>query len=323
MPDRTIARHVTVRANLLARAWRVLGGNTRGILAMLVANFVFVLGDAAMKLMSARMPTGETMFIRGIVATTLIWGIVVATGSLRDLPNHLSRRVGWRTAAEMGGSLCFQSGLARMPFADASAIVQINPLVVTAGAAIFLGEKVGWRRWTATGVGLLGALLIIRPGTGTFQWTSLLLIGAVVFSMSRDLVTRRLPAGTPTLLITALTAPAVTLASLALLPFEDWRGPSLAEVATLAIPAVCMLTGQFCVIVSIRAGEVSAVVPFRYTAILWALTLSVLIWGEFPDRLTLVGIAIVAGAGLYTFYREQTLRRQAREQAKMAREAAS
>jgi drug/metabolite transporter (DMT)-like permease len=311
----TATRQVTVRAGLLARAWRRLAANVRGILAMLFANAVFVLGDAAMKLMAAAMPTGETMFIRGIIATVLIVAIAHATGAFSDFRAHLSPLLGWRTAAEVGAGLSFQNGLARLPFAEVSAILQVNPLVVTAGAALFLREKVGWRRWTATAVGLCGVLLIVRPGTAAFHWASLLLLLAVLFSMSRDLCTRSLPDGIPPLLVTAIAAPATMLGSLLLLPLESWRMPSVGDVAVLAIPAACMLVGQFCVIVSIRSGDVSAVAPFRYSSIIWALLLSVLIWREFPDRLTLLGVAIVVGAGLYTIYREQVLRRLARDRA--------
>ncbi len=305
------SRDVRVRANLLARAWRRLSGNSRGILAMLAACLFFVCGDAAMKFMSQRMATGETMLIRGLIATILVWTIAYASGALRELPLHISRLLCYRTACEVGGGLTFQNGLARIPFADASAIVQVNPLVVTAGAAIFLNEKVGWRRWTATAIGLLGVLLIIRPGTGAFHWASLLLLGAVLCSTGRDLITRKMAPGVPPLLITAFSAPATTAASFLLLPFETWRAPTASELALLSIPAMCMLAGQLCVIISIRAGEVSAVVPFRYSSIIFALALSLTIWGEFPDRLTLLGIAIVVIAGLYTFHREQVRRREA------------
>jgi drug/metabolite transporter (DMT)-like permease len=285
--------------------------NVLGIVSMLVAMAFFIAGDAVMKLMSSHLPTGETMFVRGLMACAMIWALAIVTGSTQDMRRHLTRPVAVRTGAEVGAAVFFQNGLSRLPFAEVSAILQINPLMVTAAAALFLGEKVGWRRWTATAIGFCGVLLIIRPGAAAFQWASVLLIVATSFSTLRDLITRRLPQGTPTLLITAFSAVAITVASLGFLLFETWSWPSLTNIAALSVPAVCMLVGQLLVIVSIRSGEVSAVVPFRYSAILWALLLSVLIWGEFPDRTTLLGIAIVSGAGLYTFHREQVRRRQA------------
>ncbi len=299
------------RAQLAGGGERRVKGNVAGIVAMLIATAAFVSGDASMKLMSAQMPTGETILVRGIIATTLVWSIAFWSGAAYHLKSYLGRLLGLRTSAEVGGAMFFQNGLARLPFADVGAILQINPLVVTAGAALFLGEKVGWRRWTATAFGLVGALLIIRPGAATFQWASLLLLGAVLCSTVRDLTTRRLEPGIPAIIVTALGITSITIASLGFLPFETWRWPRWGEVAFLAIPAVCSLIGQFCVVLSIRAGDVSAVVPFRYAAIVWTLLYSVAIWREFPDAQTLAGIAVIVSAGLYTFYREQTLRRQA------------
>ena len=285
--------------------------NVLGIAAMLAATGFFVTGDAIMKLMTARMPTGETIFIRGILGIILVWSLVAAMGALGDVRRHLNSLIALRTSADMGAAGCFQIALSRLPFAETGAILQLNPLVVTASAAMFLGEKVGWRRWTATAIGFAGVLLIIRPGAAAFQWASVLLLAAVFCSASRDTITRRLPSGTSALILAAFAITGIGLSSLLFLPFETWVWPAARDVAALAIPAVFMLIGQTLVVISIRSGEVSAVVPFRYAAIIWSLTYSALIWGEFPDKLTLLGIGIVSGAGLYTFHREQVRRREA------------
>ncbi len=295
-------------------------GNLRGIFMMLLAMACFVSGDATMKYMADHMPTGEAMFIRGLIGSTIVGIIAIYTGAIWRIGRFISGMLALRTMSDVGGALFFQNGLARMPFAEAGAITQINPLIVTAGAALFLGEKVGWRRWTATAVGLMGVLLIIRPGAAAFQWASLLMLGATVCSASRDLLTRSIPGGVPAIILAGSSIMAVTLASLLFLPFETWRQPLWSDVATLAISAVCSLSGQVAVVASIRSGDVSAVVPFRYSAILWNLLLGYLIWRQFPDHMTLIGIFIVCSAGLYTFYREQTLRRQARLAAERARE---
>jgi drug/metabolite transporter (DMT)-like permease len=288
-----------------------ISGNARGILLMLVAMAAFVCGDAMMKLAGARVPTGEAVFIRGLFASLIVWTAVALSGMGRFVALAFTRPVALRSAGDVGGSLLFQSGLSRMPFADASAVLQINPLLVTAGAAVFLGEKVGWRRWSATAIGFLGVLLIIRPGSSAFNWWSIVLIFAVICAATRDLVTRKIDPGLPALIITAISVTAVMLASLLLAPFESWVVPARAHIFGLAGAGALMLAGQICVVISIRSGDVSAVVPFRYSAILWSILAGGMIWGEFPDRITLLGIAIVAGAGLYTFFREQHLRRMA------------
>ncbi len=299
----------------IAQALRGTGdrapNNLVGIFAMLAATAVFVTGDVIMKIMGTRMPTGETMFIRGIIGTMLAWALLWRAGMLGEVSRHLRAVIGWRTAAEVGASCSFQTGLTRLPFADVGAIGQINPLVVTAAAAFFLGEKVGWRRWTATAVGLAGALLIIRPGGAAFQWASLLILGAVLFSVSRDMITRKMAPGFSPFVLAAFSALAIGLSSLLFLPFETWIWPKPLDVFWLTFPAVLMMAGQVLVVISIRAGDVSAVVPFRYAAMLWSLTYSFLIWREVPDMLTFVGIGIVCSAGLYTFHREQVRRREA------------
>ena len=283
--------------------------NVLGIVAMLAAMATFIVGDASMKLASERLPTGEAMFLRGLIAGSIIWFIAWRAQTIHLLGEIPKKLLMMRSVGDAGGSLLYQTALARMPFADASAILQLNPLLVTAGAALFLGEKVGWRRWSATAVGLIGVMLIVRPGSSSFSWASVFVVGAVLCSTMRDLVTRQMALGIPTVLITAMATTVITIATLGLIPFESWRQPTYGDMAFLTLPALCMLAGQFLVVYSIRSGEVSAVVPFRYSAILWALLLGYLIWNHIPDMPTLIGIAIVVCAGLYTLYREHHLRR--------------
>ena len=304
-----IEDQIHVRARVLLRTWNRLPENVRGIVAMLGAMAAFSFGDALMKLASDRFPTGEVIFVRGLMSVGAIWWLAVRTGAMADL--HLLRLpyLPTRTLGDVAASLFFIAALGRLPLADASAILQTNPLAVTAGAALFLGEKVGWRRWAATAVGLLGVLMIIQPGSSAFSWASLLVIGAVLSSAMRDLVTRKMP-DIPTVLITGAAVVATAIASLALLPFETWRMLRLLDYAVLAAAGACVLAGQFLVIISIRAGDVSAVVPFRYSAIVWALLLSFLIWHHLPNAMTMLGIVVVCGAGLYAFYREEAMKRQ-------------
>jgi drug/metabolite transporter (DMT)-like permease len=319
---REVGKDVTRLGSAVVRALRASAdtrpNNGRAILAMLLATMAFVTGDAMMKLMSARLPTGETMFIRGVIGSMLVFGLVWAVGEMATLRASVTRLATYRVAGDVGAAVCFQNALSRLPFADVSALVQVNPLVATAAAALFLGETVRWRRWLATIVGLFGAILIIKPGGSAFQWASLLAIGAVFASVARDLVTRRMPAGTPAFTTIAFSMWAVTLASLGFLPFERWSWPSAGHVAILGFTACCMLAGQLGIFIAVRLGEISVLAPYRYTSLVWALMFSLLLFREFPDRWTLVGMAIIVVAGLYTFYREQTLRREAAIRAAVA-----
>jgi drug/metabolite transporter (DMT)-like permease len=192
---------------------------------------------------------------------------------------------------------------------DVFGILQFTPLAITAAAALFLGARVGWRRWSATCAGLIGVLIIVRPGGETFTPYALLVIASVLFSVARDLLTRGVATGVPTLVIAGASASIVTLSSLAFTLFETWRWPSPLEVGYLAAASVALLAGQFWLIAAMRTGEIAVVAPFRYSIILWAVLSGYLVWHEVPDLATWVGIAIVSAAGLYTFLREQHLAR--------------
>lgn len=297
-----------LRLRILLRLLDRLSPNARGIVAMLGAMAAFAFGDALMKLSTGYLPAGESIFVRGIIASTLIWILAAKRGALEHLPRLLHPRLPLRTLGDMGGSFFYITALPHMPLAEAAAILQTNPLLVTAAAAIFLGEKVGWRRWSATAVGFVGALMIIQPGSSSFTWASVLVILALFFAVMRDVVTRKL-IGIPVILITATAATCTMLASLAFIPFEAWQMPTAFDILRLSAAGGCMLAGQILVVISIQAGDVSAVVPFRYSAIVWTLLLSAAIWHYLPNALTMAGIFVVAAAGLYTFFREQTLRR--------------
>lgn len=271
----------------------------------------FACGDTIMKLSAGLVPTSELLFIRGLFVTLGGLAVAIALGSLAMLHRALSKAMALRAAGDVTGAWSFQLALARMPYADLTAVGQLIPLSITAASALFLGEKVGWRRWTATAVGLAGVLLIIRPGSSTFNWWALAGIVSVLASTVRDLGTRFVDRSVPPPIIMLLSAGATTLTSLIAAPFSNWSLPALTLVLAMAAAAMFSLFGQICVIISVRSADISAVAPFRYTIILFAIASGVLVFGQFPDGLTLAGTAVVVAAGLYTFYREQTLRRLA------------
>ena len=286
--------------------------NIRGILCMIAACASFACGDTIMKITANSLPTGELMFFRGVF---VLAGAIAASaylGGFKIIHRALSRAMALRAGGDMTGAWCFQLALARMPYADLSAVGQLIPLSITAASAIFLGERVGWRRWTATTIGFLGVLLIIRPGSATFNWWAIAGVGSVLAATVRDLATRRVDRSVPPPVIMMFSAGAVTLSSLASSAFGGWSWPSGNLVLALLGAAMFSLFGQLCTIVAVRSGDISAVSPFRYTIIIFAIISGIVVFGQIPDQHTLAGILIVCSAGLYTFYREQTLRRQAK-----------
>lgn len=281
--------------------------NLRGILAMLAAMGSLIVNDCFIKIAAAELPTGETIFLRGLFTTLLGAGLIAATIGLGALRRAAAPRMPLRAGAEVVATILYLMALTRMPIADATALLQFTPLAITAGAALFLGAPVGWRRWLATLVGLVGVLIIVRPGGAGFNPYSSLALIAIVFVAARDLITRRLGAEVPTIVIATVSAGAVTAASLLLALWESWTWPSPLAVLMLVCAGLGLLGGNYWIVVAMRYGDIATVAPFRYSVILWAVAAGFVVWGELPDPATWIGIAIVTGAGLYTLVREHRL----------------
>ena len=281
--------------------------NARGIGAMMVASFCFIGNDTLVKVASDELPIGQIIFIRGLFGCAILAGLLVAFGQHRFWRGMFNRPVWLRTVGEVGGTLTYLPALFHMPIANSTTILQIVPLTATAGAAFFLGERVGWRRWAAIVIGFLGVLIVVRPGFAGFDAYSLLVLVAVLFVTLRDLSTRAISASVPTLLVTALAMASLTFAGAVVGVAEDWALPSAATLAQLAGSAALLCVGFAAIILAMRSGEMSVVAPFRYANIVWAILLGFLVWGDRPDLVTLLGTAIIIGAGVYTFYRERKL----------------
>lgn len=284
--------------------------NLRGILAMLAAMGSLIVNDCFIKMAAQDLPTGEAIFVRGVFATLLCVGAVAATDGLGALRLAATRWVPARAGADVIATILYLSALMHMPIADATALLQFTPLAITAGAALFLGARVGWRRWLATVVGLVGVLIIVRPGGAGFNSYALLALSAIAFVAARDLLTRRVGAHVPSIVIAAASAAAVTTGSLGLALVETWVWPSPYAMLLLVLAGVGLVGGNYWIVVAMRTGEIAVVAPFRYSIILWAVAAGLAVWGEVPDLPTGIGIAIVTGAGVYTILRENRLARQ-------------
>jgi drug/metabolite transporter (DMT)-like permease len=219
----------------------------------------------------------------------------------------------WRSLSEAMCGFCMVQTLAVIPISTAAAILQATPLVVTLGAALFLGETVGWRRWTAIFVGLIGVLIILRPGTAGFDIMALWGVVTVVFLAARDLLTRQVPRDIHSLQLAGWGFLALIPAGLAHLPFGDppiW--PEGRQLWILAGALVIGPIGYFTIVIATRIGEASAVAPYRYTRLVFAMIAGAVAFGERPDAAMLIGAAIVTGSGIYTFAREARLRKAER-----------
>jgi drug/metabolite transporter (DMT)-like permease len=273
---------------------------------MAVSMAAFTMNDAITKAVSAEMNFGQVMLVRGLFAIVLIAALAWHQEALRPLRTLMVKPVALRVFGEVGGTVSFLAAIVHLPLANTAAIFQALPLAITLGAALIFREPVGWRRWSAIAAGFIGVLIIVRPGLAGFNQFSLFALVSVAFCALRDLATKRIPAKIPSLFITLLTTVTVTIAGAAiLLPLGGWTPPSNGGLGLLALAAVLLLIGYQCVIMALRTGDISAVAPFRYSALLWAMLLGYLVFGDVPDTMMVTGASIIVLSGLYAFYRER------------------
>ena len=283
--------------------------NLRGILLMVASMFCFAVEDAIVKSLKDIVPVSQIIAVLGVLGT-LFFGILCWRKGVKLADQaFLSRPILIRSVCESVGTIAFVMAVTYTPLSLASAIFQMMPLLVTFGAALFLGEAVGWRRWSAIGVGFIGVLIIIRPGVEGFQPLSLLAVLAAVTLSGRDLVTRIIPKSLPSLLLAFWGFLVVVPTGLIIAPFDaPWVLPDPALALRLVAASAMGITGYYAITAAMRIGDVAVVTPFRYMRLLFGLSFGVLFFDETPDFWLYVGAVIVIGSGLYTLARETRLR---------------
>jgi drug/metabolite transporter (DMT)-like permease len=284
--------------------------NARGILFMLATTVGFILSDTFIKLASEGFSVGQSILVRSLIAAPAVILLGWRQGAFRNLRSVMEPFLGLRLIGEVGAAATYLTALARMDIANSTAIIQIVPLAATAAGAIFLGEKVGVRRWSAIAAGFLAVLLIIRPGPAGFNAWSLLALIAVIFIVLRDLSSRALPLTTHPLTPSAMSIVAMIPLGLAMLPFEFWAPLTVVGVLYCALSGAFLAISFVLITLAMRYGELAVVQPFRYAVLLWAVIIQIVVFSVWPDALTLIGIAMLVATGLYTFYRETKRKRE-------------
>lgn len=287
--------------------------NLRGALLLVVAMAFFNGEDVFIKLLSDRMPTGQIMLAIGLGGFAIFLAVLARLGLPFWTPALRHPKVLLRTAGEMVGALGFVTALALIDISMATAILMAAPLATVMGAAIFLGEPVGWRRWTAVLLGFCGVMLIVKPGMVGFEPASLWAVLGVAGLVTRDIATRQIPPDVPSPQISAAAYLGATLAGVIMLViFGDAPVmPHGREWLSLILAIGLGACGYAAIVSAMRIGEVSVIIPFRYTRLVFALIIGVLLFHERPDGLTLLGCAIIVGSGLYTVLREAQVKRRA------------
>lgn len=287
-----------------------MSDNARGALLMAAGMAAFTLNDTLMKLVSADLPLLQAMFLRGLLTTLAFLLLAWRMGALAvRLESRDRRLIMLRVLAEIGAAFFFLTALFNMPLANVTAILQALPLTITLAGALFFRESVGWRRMLAIAVGFAGVMLIIRPDADGFDQFAIMALIAVAFVTLRDLVTRRMTTSVPSLTVALFTAGGVTLFALVGGVTEEWGRPAPASLLYLSGAALFVLGGYLLSIMAVRVGDLGFVSPFRYTGLVWALVLGFMVFGDWPDGVTLMGAGLVVATGLFTLYREHRLAR--------------
>jgi drug/metabolite transporter (DMT)-like permease len=273
--------------------------NRLGILAMTGAMACFIVNDALVKYTSQTIPAAQLIFVRGVMASLLVLAVARAMGATRRITEVARGWVAVRAIVDAVATVLFLVSLFHLPLANATAINMASPLFITVLAAIFLGERLGPPRWLAVGVGFLGVLLIIQPQAKGFNVYTLVCLFATVLLSVRDLLTRRVHARIPSILITLSNTFAVTLLAGGLSLIEGWRPFGAFELGLLAVAAIFLSAAYYLIVIGTRHGDLSLIAPFRYTALLFATIAGFLVWGDRPNALAWCGIALVIASGVY------------------------
>ncbi|MGY6536178.1 MAG: DMT family transporter [Pararhodobacter sp.] len=285
--------------------------NLRASMMMILAMAGFAAEDAVIKHLAGSMPVGQIMIALGIGGTLMFGGLARLRGKRLLVADALRGAVLVRNLCEILGAGGVVLAISLVPLATVTAILQSMPLVVTLGAALFLGEAVGWRRWGAILVGFAGVLIILRPGGAGFDPAALIAVLAVLGLAGRDLATRRVPVHVDSLQLSGWGFAMLVPAGLVLSAFGSAPVvPSMAQWAWLVSAMVFGTVAYGALVAATRLGDIAATVPFRYTRLLFAMIIGLVFFGERPESWTLAGAALIVGAGLFSFWRELRLRRQ-------------
>lgn len=289
----------------------------RGVALIVASGAFFTISDAITKWLRTDFPVGEVIALRSLTSGLILFALIPLLGGWSTLRVRHWRNQGLRAALVILTTVCFIAALPYMPLSSVLAIAFAGPIFTVILVGPLLGESVGWRRWTAVGIGFAGVLLMVQPGGQTFQAAAVLPLGTAVFGALRDIITRKMSVGdhsNATLTVSMWATAAVGFLSYfaeAIFPSQAWATPDLLQLGLFALSGLFMGAGQYCIIESLRVAEASLVVPFKYVSYLWAVLLGFAVWGDTPRVIELAGVSLIIGSGLFIFWRERALRRGA------------
>jgi len=281
--------------------------NLRGALLMILAMTGFAAEDALVKTVLSRgMPIGQVFVFLGLAGGFSFALLAARHGRCAWSPAFFHPAVLARNAGEIVGTSAYVTALALIPLSLLGALLQAIPIFVVLGAIVFLGERVGWRRWGAIAAGLAGVLIILRPAGEDFDPNALWGVLAALGLAARDVVTRRVPVTTHPLQLGSWGFFMLAPAGAVMLSLSGGAvRPDGADIGLLLATLALGMAGYHALTLAVGIGEIAYVTPFRYTRLVFALAIGYTFFGERLDALTLAGAGLVVGAGVYTLWRER------------------
>ncbi|MDH2398387.1 DMT family transporter [Bradyrhizobium sp. SSUT18] len=283
-----------------------------GIGLMLLSVLIYTVSNGFGKYLIGVMPVGEVLVLRGATAivlmTPLYWRAGVAV--FRNAPNKKLHFI--RMAISALEIAAFYGAITYLPLANAMTFWMATPIYVTALSVIFLGERVGWRRWTAVVVGFVGVAFAMHPSAEMLTGPVLIgLFGGMIYACVL-LATRSLRQSADVVLISSSLVGSMFIGLMMMLILRtEWVTPRPFDLAIFVVMAMFFIGGALCTNRSLKLAPASVVVPFQYTQIIWGMLVGYIFFNEVPEPLTLVGAALIIGAGIYIFMREQAVAKRA------------
>jgi len=279
--------------------------NRQGIAAMCLAMAFFLTNDTLVKLASVQIGIFQSLFLRGALASIVLTWMAWRMGAFRLRPGWRHPTVLWRAGIDAVASMVYMAGLVQLPLANATAINLATPLFITVLAVLVLRERVDALRWGLIITGFVGVLLVVQPQVDGFNGHAWLCVLGTLLHALRDLITRRIPAGIPSALVTQTNAVAAMALGGVMCLGQPWQPVEGQSALYLALAAICLCLAYSMMVRATRQSELSVVAPFRYTGLLYALLAGYWVWGEIPNAWAWSGIALLVTSGLVMLQRER------------------
>ena len=269
----------------------------------------FAIEDLFLKILSETVPVSQILVYVGLSATFLL-GFISLIKDIPILENNIIKNKFFiiRCIADMMGAVLIVTSISLLPLSTVSSILQALPLFITFGAVLIFKEIVGWRRWSAVFFGFLGVILILKPGLNSFHISSLIVLIGVACLALRDLVTKNISKDVHSITVSLYAFILTTIGGIFSIPFfGDFIALTNIQWLVVFMITIFGCFSYFMLVLATRKGDISVISPFRYSRLIFAILLAMMVLGERPDKITLLGATIIVVAGYYTIWRERKL----------------